>query len=1392
MTDEVARIAHERAPHRRRRWLIAIVAGVLVLLGGLFLAVRLGVLAPGAQVMIEARTDGLKIGRFGRLKLEGLSGDLWRDFEIDRLILTDEEGVWLEARDVHVVWDYLQLFRRRFDAEEITAENVRLIRRPVMTPKTESQGLPISFDIDRFGARVEMLPAFSYERGVYDLTGALHVGRRNSGQSGEVHAVSQLHAGDRLDARFSFGGRLPLRVDARAHEARGGALAGALGLPADQPFNLAVDARGRTGAGRFSAVAQSGEARPLEAAGQWSNEGAQAQGRVLLTASELTEPMAQALGREASFRLSASRVGLMQDVALTLASENLRLQVTGLVEPRARKTSARGLQVIAETPDAGALAPGPEMGAARYEGELTGGLDNWRLAGDLAVQQVAAGDYALQRIGGPVTIASARDVLGLEARLRGQGGRGDGPLAALLGGAPVAELEATRLADGRLLLERLGVTGRGLKVAARGSRSLTGSLNFRGEAELTNLGAIRPGAEGALNIDWTARQRNVESPWILSADADGRRLTTGFDALDRLLGQSPDLDLAASFRSGQLTVRTAELNGARARMTLEGVVGGPAGLRLQADWRAEGPLGIGPVEIQGAARGSGHVSGRLAAPTMALQAQFDTVDIPRLPLRDTRLDLRLGPTPGGRAGEISVTARSPYGPARARADLGFPPGALRLSNLSLQAGGVSASGDVALRNGAPSAADLQIAVGPGALLQAGQASASLQITGRPGATRTALQMTARDAAPYGTSLVVDQARLRANGPLNRLAYDLEARGDSPRGDWSVRGDGRLSRTASAYTASFSGGGALGEESLRTARPAVFRFGAGARTADLELVTRRGGAVTAQARLTDKAAELRAMVRNLSLTLVNEDLAGRVNATVNLQGRGRRLEGGLNAQLADARARGSDPASGLDARVEGRLTGRALELVATASNEQGLRARADVLLPAEASAAPLRLALRRDRPIRGDVTANGQVRPLWDLLVGGERTLSGEAAISARLGGTLNDPQLRGQATVTEGRFADGVTGLTLTEASLRASFTDDLVDLLEAQASDGRGGSLRGSGRISLLRGGLSNLRVQLQDFQVIDNELATARATGPVTVHRSADGRIAVAGRLRINEAEISPTTLGPPGVVTMDVVEINKPARLQRPTAPTASGPSVALDIDLDAPGRIFVRGRGLDVELALDAHVGGTIADPALRGAARVVRGDYTFAGKRFAFDERGVVYLATDPEDIRLDLTARRDDPSLTAVIRVRGTAARPEINLSSSPALPEDEVLSQVLFGRSASQLSTLEAARLAAALSSLSGGGGFDVLGDLRALTGLDRLSFIGGGGSGLGVAGGKYLSDDVYLEIIGGGRAGPAVQVEWRVTRRISIVSRLTQMGGNDIAVRWRKDYGASKGDNR
>lgn len=1378
------------APRRRRARLpktILIVCAVLgLLLGAGLLATRFGVLLPQTRLLIEARTDGLKLGRFGRLKIYGLSGDVWRDFGVRRLTISDEKGVWLDAHEVKVRWDYSQLLFRRLSAQEITARTVQLVRRPTMEPKTESPGMPVSVDIDALAARVELLEGFSYERGVYDLKGEVELGRRNSGQNGRIEADSVLRPGDHLDVRFDFGGRRPLKIAARALEAEGGALAGALGLPVDQPFALQVDAAGKTSEGRFSAAATSGTSSPLQAHGAWNPKGGQASGRLVLTASTLTRGLAERFGPELTFDVTGREAGgSLYDLAAAARAENLVVTASGLGNLGERRTGPKGWAVTAQTPNAARIIPFPPMGALKAGGVLTGDWKTWKLVGDAAAEDANVLEYVAARASGPVTVTRRNQVIAIETKLAIAGGHSENLLGALLGPTPTAEVALERLGDGRWLVRDLKADGTGLKLTGSGGYGLLGGLSFKGQAQITNLPAARIGASGLVEAEWRAtRDRGAASPWLFDVDAKGSQFASGFSELDRILGAAPTLTGKAAWRDGRFSVSKARLDGANGRADVAGVFGPQGKLAFEGDWSADGPFRAGPVEITGAAKGTGAVGGTLLAPKVDVVADAEAIDLPRLPLRDARVILSFLRREDGSSGTIAVTAASEHGPAKGSAAFRFPRGGVDLTDLAVDAGGIKATGALSLRRNTPSSADLQLAIGPGALLDRGEVAGRVQLVDRAGGTGR-FDLTARGAVPKGARFSIARGRITGEGPLSRLPYTVEAHGASTGGRWSLNGQGTLAEAGPGYTVTLGGDGKIGDRGLRTVEPAVFGFGGAAQTARVRLATTGGGLLNVDARLDETAADLRAQLTRLDLQLFNEDLAGRVNGMLALRGRGDRLDGVLDAELVDARGRGSDPAQGLDGSLLARLSDNQLTIDADASNTQGLRAAAHLVLPAEASATPLRLALNRQRPISGEFRADGEVRPLWDLLVGGERSLSGRVSTRGTLSGTLADPRARGLAAVDDGRFEDAVTGLTLQDVVLRADFTNGAIDVTQMSGRDPRGGTVEGSGAISLSRNGESSFRLALNSFRLIDNEMATASASGQTTINRAADGRVRLAGALTIDRADIAAEPPTPSGVVTLDVIERNKPEDLERPfEAQQRQGPAIALDVSLQGPRRVFLRGRGLDVEFALDAHVGGTTARPLLTGTARVVRGSYEFAGKRFEFDDDGVVYLASSAEGIRLDLAAVREDPTLTAEVRIRGTAAQPEITLTSRPVLPNDEVLSQVLFGRSASQLSPLEAAQLASALSALAGGGGFDVIGGLRSFAGLDRLALVGGDESGVMVAGGKYLTEDVYLEIIGGGRQGPAAQVEWRVSRNLSILSRLTGQGDSRLAVRWRRDY--------
>ncbi|HXG81409.1 MAG TPA: translocation/assembly module TamB domain-containing protein, partial [Sphingomicrobium sp.] len=233
--------------------------------------------------------------------------------------------------------------------------------------------------------------------------------------------------------------------------------------------------------------------------------------------------------------------------------------------------------------------------------------------------------------------------------------------------------------------------------------------------------------------------------------------------------------------------------------------------------------------------------------------------------------------------------------------------------------------------------------------------------------------------------------------------------------------------------------------------------------------------------------------------------------------------------------------------------------------------------------------------------------------------------------------------------------------------------------------------------------------------------------------------------------------------------------------------MDIDL-AGGPLNVRGLGIDSRWSTDLKIGGSVDAPRINGRADLIRGDYEFAGRSFRL-ARGIIrFRGESPPDPLLDIRAEAQTQGLDAAILVQGTGLKPEIRFASVPQLPQDELLSRLLFGTSITNLTAPEALQLASAVAALqSGSGNLDPINALRRAVGLDRLRIVPADvatGQKTAVSAGKYIGRKLFVEVITDGQGYSATRVEYQVTRWLSILSSVSTIGRTSANVRISKDY--------
>lgn len=427
------------------------------------------------------------------------------------------------------------------------------------------------------------------------------------------------------------------------------------------------------------------------------------------------------------------------------------------------------------------------------------------------------------------------------------------------------------------------------------------------------------------------------------------------------------------------------------------------------------------------------------------------------------------------------------------------------------------------------------------------------------------------------------------------------------------------------------------------------------------------------------------------------------------------------------------------------------------------------------------------PLFAQLRYSGSADTLWRLTGVETFDLSGPVAIGADVGGRLNDPVIRGSVRASGARLESAVTGMVITDVNATGRFAGSRLTLDNFTGTAGKGGAVNGRGVFDLAaaRGFGIDLNINAQNAVLIDRDDFGATVTGPLRIRSDGDGGL-ISGEVDLvtSRYQLGRATAGE-AVPKLNVRELNRNGEFDEPER--APSPW-RLALKAQARNRVTVTGLGLESEWRADLTVGGSATAPVFEGTATLLRGDYDFAGRRFELDRGEIRFNGSNPPNPLLDIVAEAQVEGVNATINVGGTALKPEIRFSSVPALPQDELLSRLLFGSSITDISAPEAVQLAAAIAALQGGGGgLDPINAVRKATGLDRLRILPADvatGAGTSVAAGKYLGRRTYVEVITDGQGYSATRVEFQIFRWLSVLSSISTIGRQSVNVRISRDY--------
>ncbi|MBY3104059.1 filamentous hemagglutinin adherence factor [Rhizobium laguerreae] len=403
---------------------------------------------------------------------------------------------------------------------------------------------------------------------------------------------------------------------------------------------------------------------------------------------------------------------------------------------------------------------------------------------------------------------------------------------------------------------------------------------------------------------------------------------------------------------------------------------------------------------------------------------------------------------------------------------------------------------------------------------------------------------------------------------------------------------------------------------------------------------------------------------------------------------------------------------------------------------------------------------------------------------------GVANVNLEIGGTAAAPVINGTVSTNGAKLVDVRRNLAVNNLTATVTFNGNQAVISRLSGSLGGGGTISVSGTIGIQPAGgfPADISIKLDKAVYVDGTLVVSTVNGTLGL-RGPITNATLSGKLRLDKTSITVPEKLPTSLREIDIRHKNAPRavlaqlRDDGERKPGEKSSVITLDLEIDAPSHIFVRGRGIDAELGGLVTIRGTAAAPIVTGGFTMRRGRLTILNRRLDFSDKSRITFVGDLTPA-LDMEATSSSGTTTLTVDVAGLATDPAITFSSSPELPQDEVLAQLIFGQSMSKLSPVQIAQLADAVSQLAGNRSTSLFEGLRNQLGVDDFDVSTDSKGQTSVSVGRYLNDRTYFELQQGGSAGAKAVINLDVGRGVKLRGGAGGNGEGEAGIVYEREY--------